>query len=74
MADYTLETLYRIYNDKTGAFIEIGPNADALEGLFDLKYIEENGKEYCRLTLDLAQLNKLSEIFRTICLTNTPRD
>jgi hypothetical protein len=71
--DYSLETLFRLYNDKTGSYVEVGPNADGLDGLYDLKYIESDGKEFCRLTLDMRQLNKLSEIFRTICLTNTPR-
>jgi hypothetical protein len=70
---YTVEQSYRIYDDKTGDYIEVRPTADGIEGLFDIKCVD-GGKEFARFTVNLMQMNSLAEILRKICLDNTPRN
>lgn len=72
MADtYTIEKIQRIYDDKNGDYLELGPNADALEGLWDLRAVQ-NDKEFCRLTLNLLQLQLLQRIIGDLVKDNLP--
>lgn len=38
---YSLETLYRVYDDKTGFYWEVRPDADGLD-LVEIAYYEED--------------------------------
>ena len=40
---YTLETIQRIYNDGSGEYIEIGPDADGLD-LITIADVDSDGK------------------------------
>ncbi len=49
---YTLETLHRIYNDKTGEYLQIGPDGDGVD-MVDIRSIDPQGKEFSRVTIPL---------------------
>jgi hypothetical protein len=61
--NYTLELLARIYGEH--GYIELAPNADGLENLWDLRYVE-NKKEFARFTINWEQASKLAEALKII--------
>lgn len=52
---YTLETMYQIWNDRTGEHIELGPDRDGLE-LFEIRSYTDDGKITQRVVLTREQL------------------
>lgn len=70
---YTIEHIYKVYDDSTGSYIEVCPNRDGLPDLYDIRYIEFNGTEISSFTVDISQMNKLAEVLRTICLDSERR-
>jgi hypothetical protein len=57
-SQYTLETLYQVWDDKTGERIEIGPDRDGLD-LFEIRGCSHEGKPYARIVCNREQLEKL---------------
>ena len=41
--NYSIETIYRVYNDKSGEYIEVGPDADGI-GLIEVRMYTDDGK------------------------------
>ncbi len=58
--DYTLETKKEIWNDKTGEYIEIGPDRDAL-GLIEIRSYTNDDKCAARLTFSKEQIKLVAQ-------------
>lgn len=56
--NYSLETVFQIWNDKTGERIELSPDRDGL-GLFELRQYSDDCKLGPCVTLTRGQLEKL---------------
>ena len=48
--DYTLEHVIKVWDNKTGDHVYVGPDADGLE-LVDLRYVDSAGKIVARITI-----------------------
>jgi hypothetical protein len=58
MSKFTLETVKRVYNDTTGDYWEIGPDADALE-LLEIRACTSSGDIVQRITFPPEALDLL---------------
>jgi hypothetical protein len=61
---YTFETLYEIWDDKTGNKIEVGPDRDALD-LIEIRAIED-GKRVSDITLTREQAALVSKALQAL--------
>ena len=61
---YTLETLYEIWDDKTGNKIEVGPDRDALD-LIEIRAIDD-GKRVSDVTLTREQAALVSNALQAL--------
>ncbi len=60
---YSTEVNRRIYNDDYGVFIEVGPDADGLGGLVEVRTIDAESKKHygeLRLTIDPEMAKQLA--------------
>ncbi len=48
--EYEMETVYEVWNNKTGEAIEVGPDRDAL-GLIEIRYKSGNGDSTNSITM-----------------------
>jgi hypothetical protein len=65
---HTLDILARIHNDGTGTYIQVAPNADGLEGLWDLKYVDSTGKDIRVFTINKEEADLLVKAISSIIL------
>ena len=56
--EYTLEEIYRVWNDDTGESVEIDDDSDGL-GLAEIRQKTDDGKIANRIRLPKAMLEKL---------------
>lgn len=54
MPNYSLEKSYKIYNDSTGEYIEVCPDADGLD-LVEIRFVLEDGTINTRITMSPEQ-------------------
>ena len=57
---FTVEASVRIYNDKYGDYVYVGPDADGLD-LFDIRYVEPSGKILSTLTIEPARARLVAQ-------------
>jgi len=65
MANYSLETFQRIYNDQNGEYIQIGPDADAL-GLVQIRSYRRNGELEGHMTFTPEQATLLAQALANV--------
>ena len=59
MSEFSMETFIRVYDDSTGNYIQIGPDANSL-GLVELREFE-GGKERARLTMPARKASLVAD-------------
>lgn len=59
MSTYSTEIVHRVFNDKTGDLIEVGPDADTGD-LLEIRQIEQ-GKIAARIVGEPEQLRQVAE-------------
>jgi hypothetical protein len=57
---YTTEVNLRIYNDRDGDFVQVGPDADALD-LVELRQYDAQEKILSRITMEPEQAQLLAK-------------
>lgn len=55
MDKFTVEKVMKIWDDKVGEYLQIGPDGDGL-GLLDLQYVDVTGKINSRIVLPREML------------------
>jgi hypothetical protein len=58
---YSVETVFQIWNDRSGERIELGPDRDGLD-LFEIRSVTDDGKTTNCVTLTREQLELLETV------------
>ena len=66
MADsYTLEFAIRVYNDTSGDYVYVGPDADGL-GLIEIRYVEDEYIIHSRIRMPREQARLVAEAINKV--------
>jgi len=63
---YSVETVYRIYNDKSGEYIEVGPDADGID-LVEVRCYTDDGKVGNRIMGTPLEMKLVAEAILKCC-------
>lgn len=69
---YTTELIRKIWNDKDGYSIEVGPDADGLD-LVEIRCRDDQGKIYARLVMTPEQARLVADAVRA-CSAETEKN
>lgn len=58
----TIGVVYQIWDDQVGSRIEIAPDSDGLDGLTEIRHVDENGKIGARVFFNREELEKLASL------------
>jgi hypothetical protein len=64
--NYSIETIYRVYNDKSGEYIEVGPDADGI-GLIEIRMYTDDGKISQRVMGTSIEMKLVAEAILKSC-------
>ena len=68
MSEYSLETMFQIWNDKHGERIEVRPDRDGLN-LVEVVSFDGTGKEEVRMTFTQSQANLVATAMKNLIST-----
>lgn len=73
---FSIENIARIYNDDSGTYLEVRPDADAL-GMLEIQYVDpQRPKDHkeARLTMSRVEAKMLIEAIENVLAKNTNID
>jgi hypothetical protein len=69
MDSYTVERVFKVWDNKQGDHVYVGPDADGLD-LAELRYVDSTGKIAHRICLPPAMMVKVAESILALYGTN----
>lgn len=63
MSKYSLERIWRVYDDDDGSYIEVGPDADSL-GLVVIRAVGSDGKKVTEILIAPEMVRLISSALR----------